>query len=404
VGLGTADLYLVLDALGGVAPVNLDCAHPERTVAIVNTTPTPTGEMIRNNSLLFPSATSVQRTIDQYTRRERNLYLDAGTMAENLFGDHMTTNVFLLGVAYQAGLLPLKAESLESAIELNGVSVHQNQQAFRYGRRYVHEPEAVLALALPPRRSLVEERAAALEHLEPQAAEAYQRLLERCRHLDEASQRLLAIRTGELIAYQDAVYATTYVDFVLGVAEREAEACPGRTELTQAVIRSLYKLMAYKDEYEVARLHLKQTWRSQLDSMFERPRKVFYHFHPPVLRALGLQRKLALGPWFNRPLRLLLKLKHLRGGPLDVFGYARVRRAERQLIVWYRQTIEHMLPHLEDGNHALAVVIANAPDAIRGYEDIKLRRIAETKTLVGQHLTRFTASAHAEALPVLPAS
>lgn len=404
VGMGTADLYLVLDALGGVAPVNLDRVHPERTVAVVNTTPTPTGEMIRNNSLLFPTDASMQRTIDQYTRRERNLYLDAGTMAENLFGDHMATNIFLLGVAYQAGLLPLKAESIESAIELNGVSVHQNQQAFRYGRCYVHEPQAVLALALPHRRSLAEERAAVLEHLEPQPAEAYQRLLERCRHLNEELQRLLAIRIGELIEYQDAAYATTYVGFVLHVAEHEAEACPGRIELTQAVIRSLYKLMAYKDEYEVARLHLKQAWRDQLDSMFERPRQVSYHFYPPVLRTLGLKRKLTLGPWFNRPLRLLLKMKHLRGGPLDIFGYTRIRREERQLIAWYRQTIEQILPHLEDSNHPLAVVMANAPDAIRGYEDIKLRRIADTKELVAQHLARFTASAPAEALPVLPVS
>jgi indolepyruvate ferredoxin oxidoreductase len=149
--------------------------------------------------------------------------------------------------------------------------------------------------------------------------------------------------------------------------------------------------MAYKDEYEVARLHLKQAWRTQLHNMFAHPRTVYYHFHPPVLRALGLRRKLKLGPWFERPLRLLRKLKTLRGGRLDVFGYAQVRREERQLIAWYRDTLTQVLAHLEPGNHALAVVIANAPDTIRGYEEIKLRHIAETKELVAQHLARFTA-------------
>ena len=402
VGMGTADLYLVLDALGGVSPGNLDRTHANRTAAVVNITPSPTGEMIRNNSLLFPTEGAIRRTIDQYTRQDRNIYLDAGTIAENLFGDHMATNIFLLGVAYQAGLLPLKAESIEGAIALNGVAVQQNQQAFRYGRRYVCNPQAVLDLALPHTKTVAEERAAALDRLGTQQAEAYQQLLERCRHLDPEAQRLLAIRIGELIDYQDVAYATAYVDFVLHVAAREADACPGHTELTQAVIRYLYKLMAYKDEYEVARLHLKGTWREQLSGMFERPLTQYYHFHPPLLRAMGMQRKLKLGPWFDRPLRFLLKLKRLRGGLLDIFGYAHVRREERQLIAWYRQTIEAILPHLEDSNHALAVVIANAPDGIRGYEDIKLRRIAETKDLVAQHLRRFTSSVQAEAFTVLP--
>jgi indolepyruvate ferredoxin oxidoreductase len=406
VGMGTADLYLILDALGGVTPTNLDRTHPERTVAVVDTTPSPTGEMIRNNALLFPTEASIRRMIDQYTRRERNLYVDAGHIAESLFGDHMATNIFLLGVAYQAGLIPLKAESIESAIELNGVAVAQNQQAFRYGRRYIHAPEAVTDLALPRPRTFSEEHAAMRQYLCEQytaaQADAYQHLLERCRHLDAEAQRLLAIRIGELIAYQDVAYATTYVDFVLRVASREAEACPGNTELTHAVIRYLYKLMAYKDEYEVARLHLKQAWREQLNRMFEEPRKVSYHLHPPLLRAMGMQRKLKLGPWFDLPLRWLMKMKGLRGSVVDIFGYAQVRRQERALIPWYRDTIDTVLSRLDDQNHALAVVIANAPDAIRGYEEIKLSRIKETQELVAQHIERFGTAPHVEALSIYP--
>ena len=396
VGMGTADLYLVLDALGGVTPVNLDRTHPTRTVAVVNTTPNPTGEMIRNNTILFPTESSIRRNIDPYTRAAQNLYVDAGTIAEGLFGDHMATNLFMLGLAYQAGLIPLAATSIEQAIALNGVAVQQNQQAFRYGRRYVCESQAVLDLAVPPPKGFNEERAAMLLYLEEQYSkaerEAYFYLLKRCEHLDEEAQRLLAIRIGELIDYQDTAYATSYVDFVLEVAAREAAACPGRTEFTHAVIRQLYKVMAYKDEYEVARLHLKQAWHTQLTGMFAQPQKISYHFHPPLLRSMGLQRKLQLGPWFTQPLRLLRRLKTLRGRRWDPFGYAKVRRAERQLIPWYRQTITQVLAHLDDSNHALAVVIANAPDAIRGYEDIKLRRLAETQELVAQHLARFTTS------------
>jgi indolepyruvate ferredoxin oxidoreductase len=406
VGMGTADLYLVLDALGGVTPTNLDRAHPERTVAVVDTTPSPTGEMIRNNALLFPTETSIRRMIDQYTRRERNLYLDAGSIAESLFGDHMATNIFLLGVAYQAGFIPLKAESIENAIELNGVAVAQNQQAFRYGRRYVYDPTSVTDMALPRQRTFFEERVAMLQYLSEQytaaQAEAYQRLLERGSHLDAEAQRLLAIRIGELIAYQHVAYATTYVDFVLRVASREAEACPGNTELTHAVIRYLYKLMAYKDEYEVARLHLKQTWREQLNNMFEKPLKVSYHLHPPLLRAMGMQRKLKLGPWFALPLRWLMKMKGLRGSVADIFGYAKLRRVERALIPWYRDTIDTVLSHLDDQNHALAVVIANAPDAMRGYEEIKLSRVKETQELVAQHVERFAAASHVDMLPIHP--
>jgi indolepyruvate ferredoxin oxidoreductase len=408
VGMGTADLYLVLDALGGVLPTNLDRAYSERTAAVVNMTPNPTGEMIRDNTILFPSDASIQRSIDQCTRQDRNVYVDAGNLAEGLFGDHMATNLFLLGVAYQAGLIPLKAESIESAIELNGVAVQQNQQSFRYGRRYVHDPEAVTELALPRARGTTEERAIMVDYLTEayaaSAAQAYEGLLERCSHLDEESQRLLAIRIGELIAFQNAAYAKSYVDFILEVAARESKAYADRTELTHAVIRNLYKLMAYKDEYEVARLHLKQMWREKLDSMFERPLKVYYNLHPPILRTMGMQRKLKLGPWFDRPMQMLTKMKRLRGTLLDVFGYAKVRREERELIGWYREAIELVIDHLNDTNRELSLQIATLPDTIRGYEEIKLARVAEARETMKKHLDLLTSPEYNNALPIFPSA
>jgi indolepyruvate ferredoxin oxidoreductase len=161
--------------------------------------------------------------------------------------------------------------------------------------------------------------------------------------------------------------------------------------------------MAYKDEYEVARLHLKQAWKDQLDTMFASPHRAYYHLHPPLLRSMGLKRKLKLGPWFSRPLRQLRRLKSLRGRWCDPFGYAKLRREERRLITWYRETITSLLSRLDPGNHALAVVIANAPEAVRGYEDIKLQRLAETKELVAQHLSRFAQTPDAEAVGSPPA-
>ena len=358
--------------------------------------------MIRNNALLFPSEASIRRTIDQHSDVDRNLYADAGALAEGLFGDHMATNLFVLGMAYQAGAVPLKAESIEDAIALNGVAVQQNQQAFRYGRLYVCEPQTVGDLAVERPRDAAAEREHMMRYLQAEGApadvEAYERLLVRCSHLDEEARRMLARRIGELVDYQDTAYATAYVDFVLDVSAREAAACSGSVELTHAVIRHLYKLMAYKDEYEVARLHLKQAWKAQLGTMFASPQRAYYHLHPPLLRAMGLKRKLKLGPWFDRPLRQLRRLKALRGRWCDPFGYAALRREERRLIAWYRDTVTTLLSQLDTGNHALAVVIANAPEAIRGYEHIKLQRVTETRELVAQHLSRFAATPEAEAV------
>ncbi|HEY7677714.1 MAG TPA: indolepyruvate ferredoxin oxidoreductase family protein, partial [Candidatus Methylomirabilis sp.] len=250
VGLGRADLYLALDLLAAANRVNLDRCEPARTVAVINTSLLPSGEMVRDVHFT-PPVEAMWESIARFTRAERNVSVDARRLAEGLFGDYMATNMFALGAAYQSGLLPLTAPSLEGAIRLNGVQVAQNLQAFRYGRLYAADPERVRALVEPAPRRFDEEQAGALARLSRGEARAYASLLARCAHLDEESRRMLAIRVGELIEYQDARYPAPYVDFVLQVAARERAALPGRCEITQAVIRGLYKLMAYKDEYEV---------------------------------------------------------------------------------------------------------------------------------------------------------
>jgi indolepyruvate ferredoxin oxidoreductase len=201
---------------------------------------------------------------------------------------------------------------------------------------------------------------------------------------------MLAVRVGELIGYQDARYARQYVDFVVRAAAREQVVKPGSSALTRAVIFYLYKVMAYKDEYEVARLHLKAASAEQIRRTFEAPRRVVYHLHPPVLRALGLKRKLALGPWVTPVLRALRWLRRVRGTPLDVFGYAHVRREERRLIGWYRGLVESALDHLNPQTYDLAVEIARLPDGVRGYESIKLSNLASVQRRAAGLAERLT--------------
>jgi indolepyruvate ferredoxin oxidoreductase len=382
VGVGRADLYLALDLLAAGSRVNLDRCDPERTAAVVNTGVLPSGEMVRDVTFT-PPVDAIRAQIARYTRPDRAVAVDARRLAEGLFGDYLATNMIVLGVAYQAGFLPLSAAAIERAVGLNGVQIEQNVQAFRYGRLWVADPERVRALVEPAPRSFDAERAAVLGRLRGRDARAYASLLDRCAALDPEARRMLALRVGELIDYQDARYAAEYVDFVLAVAAREAAAAPGRHDLTHAVIRQLYKLMAYKDEYEVARLHLKPFLESEVRALFTAPRRVVWHFHPPLLRALGLRRKLRLGPWFRPALRALRAMRRLRGTRLDVFGYAAVRREERRLIPWYRGLVQEALDGAGAGGYARAVELARLPESIRGYEDIKLRAIAAARARAG---------------------
>jgi indolepyruvate ferredoxin oxidoreductase len=383
VGLGRADLYLALDLLAAGTRVNLDRCDPTVTVAVVNTSVLPSGEMVRNVDFA-PPVDAIRGQIDRYTRAESNVSVDARRVSEALFGDYIATNMLVLGVAYQAGLLPLTATAVEKAIHLNGVAVDQNLQAFRYGRLWMADPDRVRALVEPAVRSFETEQAAALERLGRRGASAYVSLLERCGHLDPESRRLLAFRVGELIDYQDARYAAAYVRFVVDVAAAESTIAPGRVEVAHAVIRNLYKLMAYKDEYEVARLHLKPAFATGTHGLFTAPRRMTWHFHPPLLRALGLRRKLRLGPWFRPALWTLRALRRLRGTAYDPFGYAAIRREERRLIPWYRRLVRRALGRETPDGHARALELARLPESIRGYEDIKLRSIAKVR---GQALT-----------------
>jgi indolepyruvate ferredoxin oxidoreductase len=366
VSAGGADCYLGFDLLVASEPGNLDKADPGRTIAVVSTSQIPTGQMVVDTGAHYPELGGLLLGIDRVSRKDDNVYLDAQGMAEGLFNDHMAANLIMMGAAYQAGALPISAAAVEQAVRLNGVSVEMNLLAFRWGRLAVVDGKRVEAAVRQATRRDVASRA-----LSPAA----RRLVDSARVTGE-TLRLLEVRVPDLIDYQSEGYAKAYADFVARAARAEEERAPGRTGLAEAVARHLYKLMAYKDEYEVARLHLDPAFRAEIASAMGPAARVTWRLHPPLLRALGLKRKLALGEWFAPAFRVLRALRPLRGTALDVFGYAAVRRAERALVDEYRALVEAALARLTPATHDRAVEIAALPDEIRGYEDIKLKSIA----------------------------
>lgn len=359
----STDCYLVFDVLSAASFTNLTRTSKERTTAVISTSRVPTGSMVVSTTIQFPEEDRLLAEIDNNTRHQDNIRLDANAIAELHFGSHMPANLVVVGAAYQAGLIPIGADAIERAIELNGVSVKSNIQAFRLGRCAVANPEWLNTLKWQHHGNLPADA-----DILPEA----QALIDSVNASGEVL-RLLRIRVPELIAYQNVAYAQKYVNFVKAVHEREAVY--GKTQLTEAVARYLFKLMAYKDEYEVARLHMKSEVKQVISEEFGKRARIHYLLHPPMLRGLGWNRKIKFGKWFDHGYRLLMRMKGLRGTRFDVFGYAKVRRVERALIPAYMSLIDQALNSLSEETYTNAVQLASLPDIIRGYEDIKLRNV-----------------------------
>ena len=383
IGAGGADCYLGLDLLVAADPKNLAKADPERTVAVVSTSKLPTGDMVSHVEETYPDIDGMLSSIDGATRTGASVRLDADRMADALLGTAMPANVLALGAAYQAGGIPVSAASIERAIELNGVAVAANIAAFRWGRVYVREgTDGLVSLAGVASTATAETAAAApglgLDSV-PARAKAIARSLVQHSGLaaipgdgGAAMVETVQRRAADLVDYQSRELASQYVDFVDAASAREREVMGDRTELAEAVARYLHKLTAYKDEYEVGRLHLRPGVAEAMRDAVGDFAGYRILLHPPVLRALGLKRKISLGP-FQRPALVVLKaLRRLRGTPFDLFGYARVRRVERELIAEYRTLMEAELDSLTRATYERAVKLAQLPDVIRGYEDVKL--------------------------------
>jgi indolepyruvate ferredoxin oxidoreductase len=355
---GGADLLLGLDLLGVASDENLAVADPKRTVAVVNTAGVPTAAMVRDPSIPFPKDTA---RIDRATRAADNLYLDAQRISERLFGDHLPTNLVMLGAAYQHGCLPVTADAVEEAIRLNGAGAQDNRTAFRWGRAAVIDPGAISDVLAP---------AVAATPAPPASLRPW---------LDSAPAPLVEIlerRAADLAGYQSAHYARRYLEEVLEISEIESKRTGDPTfPITSAFARSLHKLMAYKDEYEVARLHLDPAQRAAVADEFGEGARTKVLLHPPVLKSLGLKRKIDLGPAAGPVFRMLRATRHLRGTPFDPFGRTEMRRTERALVDEYRSLMARSLEHLTPDSAGVVTAIAASAEEIRGYEDVKRRNI-----------------------------
>ncbi|MBV8593739.1 MAG: 2-oxoacid:acceptor oxidoreductase family protein [Caulobacteraceae bacterium] len=374
VGAGHADLYLVFDPLVAVSPQNLAVASAERTVAVVSTTAVPTGEMVADKTKRFPSGERLRRKIDSVSRAEQNLYLDAQDLSDRLTGDPLASNLLLVGAAYQKGALPIPAGAIEEAIRLNGTAVDVNLHAFRWGRVLVAQPGELNA-ALRPGLDQFEPR--------PPLSAGARRLIDGV-HPGDALREILEVRVPDLIAYQDEAYAARYVRSVAAVRAAEAALPVPRQALSLAAAKYLYKLMAIKDEYEVARLLLNDSEQARIRELFgDRPR-VSWNLHPTFLRSLGLGRKVRLGPWFAPAMKLLRAAKVLRRTPLDIFGNTSIRRDEVRLLRQYEGLLTELQSSLTAENYDQVVRIAELPDMIRGYEDVKARNIESYDEALGR--------------------
>ena len=367
INAGGADLILGCDLLVAGGDQALAAADPHRTRAVVNTQQTITGDFTRKPDLVYPGNDLRGRLLDVLGAANVH-FVDATRIATRLLGDAIAGNLFLVGYAWQRGLLPLSKESIFAAIELNAVSVSWNQQAFEWGRRAAHNLDAVLAVtgkpAASPARISVEE--------------------------------LTESRATDLAAYQNDAYAKRYLDLVGRVRSAERERTTGKNGLTEAVARHAHKLMAYKDEYEVARLYADPAFKRKLSEQFEGDYKLRFNLSPPAIapndKSSGLPKKMEFGGWMLPAFRLLARLRFLRGTAFDLFGYTAERKLERQLIVDYEKTIAELLDGINNDNHALAIRIASIPDQIRGFGHIKKERIDAARQCEADLLAQWRAA------------
>jgi len=370
INAGTADLIIGCDMLVIGGDGVLDTCDPDRTTAIVNTHNTITGDFTRNPDMVYPEDTLRKRLISTLGD-DKIAFLEATRIATKLMGNSIASNLFLVGYAWQNGLIPLSRDSIFKSIELNGVQVEWNQQAFEWGRRAAHDLDYVAGL--------VDQNASAQEN----ETLSVEKLIER--------------RADDLTDYQNDAYSQRYRDLVSAVQQAESSSAPGMTGLTEAVARYGYKLMAYKDEYEVARLYSAPEFKQKLNDQFEGNFKLQFNMSPPAIapkdKVTGLPKKMQFGAWMLPAFGLLAKMRFVRGTAFDLFGRTAERKMERQLIVDYENTVGELLGSLNSDNHALAIQIASIPEQIRGYGYVKEEHLEKAKACEADLLNTWRAGA-----------
>ena len=356
--VSSADLVIACDPLVAASKATLAVMREGRTYVALNTHGTPTAAFVTNPDWRFPQG-QCEAALEKAVGTDLVGHVDADRLAVQLVGDSIYTNPLLLGFAWQKGRVPLSHASLMRAIELNAVQVNNNKAAFEWGRRAAHDAAGVQAIL-----ASLDGTAQVIEFAKKPGL-----------------TEMIATRVAFLTAYQNAAYAAQYSAFVDKVRAAEAAHSSG-TQLTEAVARYLFKLMAYKDEYEIARLHTDRAFLDRIASQFEGDYKLHYHLAPPLFAKRndkGELVKRAYGPWMLKAFGVLAKLKGLRGGPLDIFGRSTERRTERALIFEYRDCIEELLTTLSADRLAQAVAIARIPEEIRGYGHVKDRHLTAAR-------------------------
>ncbi|RYY97562.1 MAG: indolepyruvate ferredoxin oxidoreductase family protein, partial [Comamonadaceae bacterium] len=353
VSMAAADLVIGCDPIVTGGKETVMRMRQGRTHVALNSHSTPTAAFVRNADWANP-ADACAAEIGKAVGPDAVGTFDADTASAQLMGDSIYTNPMLLGYAWQKGWVPLGRESLLRAIELNAVQVDANKAAFEWGRHAANDWRKVEALLRPAQVIAFKKR--------------------------ETVDDLIAHRVAFLTDYQNARYAGAYQAFLQRV--QAAEAPLGKTTLTEAVARGLFRLMAYKDEYEVARLHADTGFREKVEAQFEGDFTINYHLAPPIIAKKNDKGELVkrkFGPATFRLFKLLARLKGLRGTALDPFGRTEERRTERALIGEYRQTVEELIAGLTPANHALAVEIARVVEQVKGYGHVKERNLAAAR-------------------------
>ena len=360
IAAGAADLVLGGDIVVAGNKKVLAAVRHGSTAMVINVAEFMPGDFTRNADFSLPIE-RLKRAIVTDAGREKTHFIDATRAAVALLGNTVGANIFLVGYAYQLGAIPLSAASIEEAITLNGEAVDMNKSAFQWGRTAAFDPSAFEAVIKPA----------------PEAGSD-------ARRLSQSLDEMIARRETFLTAYANAAYAARYRGWVDRAKAGEAARAPGKSGLAEAVARYLFKLMAYKDEYEVARLYSDGSFVKQVRNELGGERlRLHVHLAPPLLarvnKATGEPKKLTFGPWIFPLFKLLAKFKGLRGTPFDPFGYSHERKTERALIADYETMLAEVLAKLDAGNHHIAVGLAAIPEKIRGFGHVKMRHLQAAK-------------------------
>jgi indolepyruvate ferredoxin oxidoreductase len=363
IAMGDADLLIGCDLVVSSGVEALSKIRRGVTRAVVNADLTPTAEFLSNPDWKV-QGDSLRQTITEAAGERDMDFFEANVISTALMGDSLYTNPLMLGYAWQKGWIPLTQEAMLRAMELNAIQVEKNKAAFEWGRRAAHDLNAVLKAARP---------AQIVEFKRPSSLED-----------------TIALRVTELTQYQDAGYAARYTALVARVGQIETErmgaSLAGKipTRLAMAAAKYYFKLLAYKDEYEVARLHSNPAMQAKVQNLFEGPVTMHYHLAPPLLSKIdsktGKPRKIKFGPWMGPVFSMLAKLKFLRNTPMDIFGYSDERKAERALIVQYEQTVNEVLAKLTPQNYDVAVALLSVPEQIRGFGHVKEAHLAKANS------------------------